>query len=359
MRIFVAGVSSELQYARGVNSFRSIQINKGDIAALHYGATGLTARKALCSEFLSKKEFDAIALMDLDMDFPVDTIQKLREHDLDMVTGHYYRRQYSPMVSIIDLITDDTWPHVPLLDVPKSGLHEIASTGMGCVIIKRHVIEAVAETLPPFEHPFDVGPLPWLTDSHIHLGQDKRFFALARRLGYKLWLDADVRCKHALTVWMDDDFYDLNRNRTSQAFIMSGLWLDNLGRHGVNKKTIKLRLQTLEMEREQLLNKFEAIREGKDLEELQPYILQLNEYDNRMAECTDWLTGIVATVKFPMVPEEQRKEFKKHRLGSPDIGIDDPKALHKLRQIVHQKEAAEFIEELDKRGRQTELDEAE
>jgi len=349
MKIFVAGVSSELQYTKGINSFRSVQTNKGDVVALHYGATGLAARKALCSEFLSKTEFDAIALMDLDMDFPVNTIQKLREHDLDMVSGHYYRRQLDPMASIVDLITDETWPHIPIMDVPKSGLHEIASTGMGCVLIKRHVIEAVAEKLPPLEHPFDGGPVEWLTDSHIHLGQDKRFFALARKLGYKLWLDADVRCKHALTVWMDDEFYDRNRNKKSQAFIIAGLWLDNLGRHGVNEKSIKLRMHALEMEREVLLDKFNAIRDTLEGEELQSYVLTLNAYDNRLAECGDWISGIVSSIKFPMAPEEAREEFQKHRTGSPDVGIDDPKAIHLIREAVHQREALAFVEELDKR----------
>ena len=351
MDIFVAGVSSELQYTKGVNSFRSLELGANDIAALHYGATGLTARKALCSEFLKKKEYDAIALFDLDMEFPVDTIQRLRKHGLDMVSGHYYRRQMKPMVSIIDISLDETWPYIPLLDVPQSGLHEIASTGMGCVLIRRQVIEAVAAELPPLLHPFDNGPLEWLTGSHINLGQDKRFFALARRLGYKLWLDAEIKCRHAITNWIDDDFYNKNRSKATQAQLFSGLWLDSLGRYGMNEKTIKLRLQALDLEREHLLAEFDSIKGNKDLEELQPYVLQLNEYDNRMAECRDWLTGIIATVKFPNVPDDAREEFEKHRLGSPDIGIDDPKAVHQLREIVHQREAAEFVEELDKRGK--------
>jgi hypothetical protein len=352
MKIFVAGVSSELQYTKGVNSFRSIQISvNDDKAALHYGATGLAARKAMGTEFLNNKEYDAIAMFDLDMDFPADALQRLRKHDLDMVTGHYYRRQVDPAMSIIEVSPDGTWPYIPLLEVPQSGLHEIANTGMGCVLIKRHVIEAVAKELPPLEHPFDGGPVDWLTDSAIHLGQDKRFFALARKLGYKLWLDAEVRCKHAVTAWIDDEFYYRNRNRQSQAQIFAGLWLDNLRRYGMNEKTIKLRLQTLDLEREHLLAQFNAIKDSKELEELQPYVLQLNEYDNRMAECRDWLTGIVATVKFPNVPDDAREEYEKHRLGSPDIGIDDPEAVHQLREIVHQREALEFVEELDKRGK--------
>ena len=340
-----------MQYTKGVNSFRSIQLDPGDIAALHYGATGLAARKAQGTEFLHKKEFDAIAMLDLDMDFPADTLQKLRKHDLDMVTGHYYRRQLDPMVSIIETTPDGTWPYIPLLDVPHKGLHEVASTGMGCVLIKRHVFEAVAAELPPRLHPFDNGPLEWLTDSSINLGSDKRFFALARRLGFKLWFDAEVKCKHAVTAWIDDEFYEKHRNRASQAMIIAGYWLDNLGRHGMNEKTLKLRLQTLDIEKGYLLEEFDSIKGDKDLEELQPYVLKLNEYDNRMAECLDWLTGLSATVKFPRAPEDEREEYIEHRFGSPELGMDDPNAVHIVREVVHQREAVEMAEELNKRGK--------
>jgi hypothetical protein len=351
MNVFVIGVSSETQYVNGLLSFRDLVIDANDTLAVHHGATGLYARKAGCTEFLEHKEYDALFLLDLDMTYPRDALKRLREHDLDMVSGHYYKRQLRPMFSVVDVSPDGTWPYIPLLDVPQSGLHEIASTGMGCVLIRRHVIEAVARELPPLSHPFDNGPLEWLTGSNYALGQDKRFFSIARKLGYKLYLDADVKCKHGVTAWIDDEFYLRNRDRKLQATIYNGLFLDNLGSHGVNDKTIKLRLQALELERETLLMEFESIREGKELEELQPYILKLNEYDNRMAECTDWLTGVIATVKFPNAPEDKREEFMKQRVGQPDLGDGDLETVKAVRTAVHQKEAMDFIEELDRRGR--------
>jgi len=351
MRVFVIGVSTEKQYVNGILSFRDLIIGANDTLAVHHGATGLYARKAGCTEFLESKEHDALFMLDLDMTYPKDALKRLREHDLDMVSGHYYKRQLQPMFSVVDVSPDGTWPYIPLLDVPQSGLHEIASTGMGCVLIKRHVIEAVAGKLPPLSHPFDQGPLEWLTDSNFALGQDKRFYSMARKLGYKLYLDADVRCKHAVTAWIDDEFYLRNKNTKTQAMIMSGLWLDNLGRYSVNEKTIKLRLQALELEREQLFLEFESIREGKELEELQPYVLKLNEYDNRMSECRDWLTGITATVKFPNAPEDQREEFMKQRVGQPDLGDGDIETVKEVRKAIHQQEALDFVEELDKRGK--------
>jgi len=318
MRVFVAGVSSEYQYTRGVLAFRSLKVRPGDTMATHSGATGLAARKACCSEFLSKKDFDALLMLDMDMDYPADILERLREHDKDIVCGHYYRRQLNPMMSLVELSPDGTWPYVPILDPPKEGLHEIACAGFGCVLIKREVIEAVAKTLPPLSHPFDNGPLEWLTGSGISLGPDKRFFAMARKLGYKMYLDATVRCKHAVTAWLDDELYEKLREPMTQAKVLAGYWLENLGRFGVNDKTIKFRLEVLSLERGALLRQYEAaLAAEKPLEELQPMSLSLRDYDSRIAECHDWITGLKATVHFPSVPEEERGTGEKIRTYEP------------------------------------------
>ena len=106
MNVLVAGVSSEIQYVDGLLSFRGLAIGANDEAVVHKGATGLYARKAVCTEFLNQKRFDALFMLDLDMDYPKDTLARLREHDLDMVTGHYYRRQLGMMASVIDVSSD-------------------------------------------------------------------------------------------------------------------------------------------------------------------------------------------------------------------------------------------------------------
>lgn len=343
MKVFVAGVSSEFQYTRGVLAFRSLKTRPGDTMATHYGATGLVARKAVCSEFLYKRDFDALLLLDLDMDYPADILERLREHDKDIVCGHYYRRQLNPTMSLVELSPDGTWPYVPILDPPKEGLHEIACAGFGCVLIKREAIEAVAKTLPPLSHPFDNGPLEWLTGTSLSLGPDKRFFAMARKLGFKMYLDASVRCKHALTIWLDDDLYDKLRDRKTQAKILAGYWLENLGRWGVNDKTIKFRLETLSLEREALLRAYNAALKEKSAEELQEMSLGLRDYDSRMAECHDWITGLKATVRFPNAPEEERDLNEKVRTQSASD------ANKELRQQVMTSVAMSWVEMLDAR----------
>lgn len=333
----------------GLIDFHGLRIGSRDKKALHKGATGLAARKALCTEFLMAKKFDALFLLDLDMKYLEDTLARLREHDLDMVTGHYYRRQMDPMMSIIETSPDGSWPFAPVVDIPHSGLHEVAVAGFGCVLIKRHVIEAVAETLPPLSHPFDNGPLEWLTGSALILGPDKRFFPLAKRLGYDLILDADVRCKHGVTAWLDDDLYAKLRNHASQARVLSGYWLEYLRRYGVEEKTIKLRLQSLYLERELLLRQFNEQKDSSEPEELQPLVLRLNEYDNRMAECQDWITGLQATVIWPEAPPDMLEKYEESRTKTGDA-----EEAHHARKEVTGRAAHDWMEVLDARQRNPE-----
>lgn len=208
MKIFVAAVSSEQQYVRALDSiFNDLQPHEGDDLGYEAGSPGWIARIELCDAFLEMKKFDAIFQVDMDMRFPTDTLERLRSHDLDMVTAHYFRRKTDPMMSVIQVMRDNRW--MPLIDIPEGGLHEVACTGMGAVLIKREVVEAVAK-IPGIIHPFMPGPITELHPTKIY-GQDVRFFFYAQKLGYKLWLDADVEVMHGCTFWMSKYLYDILR----------------------------------------------------------------------------------------------------------------------------------------------------
>jgi hypothetical protein len=146
--------------------------------------------------------------------------------------------------------SDGTWPYHPLVDIPDDGLHEIACAGFGNVLIKRKVIEDVIKLLPPGEHPFQIGPMPEMVDGdHGAFGADFRFFTYARRLGYKLWLDAhpDAEARHAATLWVDRRIYNIMRPHQSKK--RQRYWNETFKYdrriHGMNKKTAESRLQLL------------------------------------------------------------------------------------------------------------------
>jgi hypothetical protein len=170
---------------------------------------GFAARMELVDDFLKRKELDAILLVDMDMVLPKDGLEKLREHDLDMVSGHYFRRDTNPLMSVCMHLTEEwgDWP-VPMVDIPDK-LTKIYSSGFGFVLIKREVVEKVAK-IPHVGHPMSVGQIP--EQGHTELfGQDIRFFHYAKKLGYDLWLDPNVECKHATTVYTSKYLYDILR----------------------------------------------------------------------------------------------------------------------------------------------------
>lgn len=205
MRVLVAGATSEMQYVEGVESFYGIVLREGDDRTRCISGRGDVSRRTVCDEFLRRTEFDAVLMVDMDQLSPPNLLEKLRAHDLDMVTAHYMHRSIDPPHSICSEIGDDTWPYPVMTDVPESGLHEIALSGMGAVLIRREVIEAVRNYLPAGDHPFAIGPLREVAGDDVSFPAKYRFFTIARKLGYKLWLDADIECLHATVVWVGRD----------------------------------------------------------------------------------------------------------------------------------------------------------
>jgi hypothetical protein len=208
MNVFVAGVSSETQYVKAQDSYHELIGREGDDRAHIFGSPGWSARIDLCDEFLRRKEFDALLMVDMDMIIPADGLEKLRAWDRDIVSGHYFARDTSPIRSVCTIEKDGKeWP---MMEIPKEGLHKIINTGMGFVLIKREVIENVAK-LRNIYHPFAPGPIPELFPDGRMVGQDVRFYFYARILGYQLWLDASVRCLHGCTIWLSETLYDIVR----------------------------------------------------------------------------------------------------------------------------------------------------
>src|SRR3990167_3302907 len=205
MRVMVAGASEERQFLKSYRSFCDMKIRDGDILAEPSEFTrGDVTRMSLCDEFMEHKEYDAILLLDLDMVHPTNLLERLRSHDVDMVTAHYWKRK-TPMESIIGI--GDKWPYLPLKEpFPTEGLMEVSTTGFGAVLIKREVIGRVSEHVYP-EHPLTIGPEPEMSPGNGGMGSDMRLFFYAKELGYKLWLDCSQESLHAVNVWLSRSLY--------------------------------------------------------------------------------------------------------------------------------------------------------
>ena len=114
---------------------------------------------------------------------------------------------------------------------------------------------AVKESLPFRQSPFSTGELEWLTGDGGHFGADVRFFALARKLGYKLWMDASVECEHGHTLWLNRETYDRDGHKDKQSNTWKALFEQSKERNGMDAKTAVIRVEQLQLARKEVEEK--------------------------------------------------------------------------------------------------------
>jgi len=305
MNVYIAGISGDEQYFHSLRSFENIRLGPGDTKQGRSSGRGDVARRLACGEFLEGK-WDAIAMLDMDMLHDPDLVLKLANHNLDMVTGHYYAGNSRNVHSVCWDVGDGKWPYPPLTKIPRSGLHEIAVTGMGNVLIKREVVESVAKYLPKGDHPFAIGPAPEITGDASSLGTDFRFFSIARKLGYKLWLDADIESKHGVLFWVGHEIADklYNPQKTIERLEYISLQMKEV--NGMDEKFFQLRIERLETQL-------------KDLQKQKAdYASSMNFLDRQILAVTAVLSEDKFLVKemqgtFPVVPDDEREALLQSR----------------------------------------------
>lgn len=338
MRVYIAGATSARQYVKSYRSYTRLRIKPDDLLAEPEDfAPGEVARIRFGEDFLKvKKEYDAILLLDLDMELPPDLLERLRAHDLDMVTGHYFKRGHRPMMSVCSV---GDWPFTPLYDVPESGLHEISNTGLGCVLIKREVVEAVAETFMPGEQLFTTGPLLdlWQRD-FSRFGSDYRFFAKARSLGYKLWLDASLECAHGSTIWLTRKLYDILRPH--QYEVWQDYFKSIIGMRkdlGMDREAAELRIKQLRLARAQIVEQISKVSELED---------QLKVIDGQLAERELDMRQESGPKKLdvPVLTKEELERRQTNRGKGPSG--EDRDEVAAAREEVYKKEAEKVIDAL-------------
>lgn len=196
-------------------SIMRLRLAEGDEGPVFIAATkGYVSRQMLVDR-LMESDHQFLLLMDHDMIFEPDTLERLRAHKKPFVSGYYLRRQHAPMYSVWFHPFSGEWPHEPFLDDPERGrLHELGASGWGCMLVHRDVIEGTRRDILKGEPeiieddmdvwPYDLGavlageesiaPLRVVKDDVV--GSDIRFPFYAAAAGWKLYGDPDVRPKH-------------------------------------------------------------------------------------------------------------------------------------------------------------------
>ncbi len=113
-------------------------------------------------------------MVDDDMIYEPDTLERLLEHDKDIIGGLYYTKYevQEPVLEYLD---------------KKEGLFEVKAMGGGLLLIKCDVFRKV--------------PQPWYgyvtnDNGSIKMSNDWFFCYKARDNGFKVWCDSTITAKH-------------------------------------------------------------------------------------------------------------------------------------------------------------------
>lgn len=244
--VYIGVAGPEVDYGPARDSIEAIERGPDDGLWYGRGTKGYEVRQRHVNRFLESGH-DWLLLLDSDMVFAPDTLERLMAHGVPYVSGYYVQRRYHPMLPVWFKPSAE-WPPEPFLEEPERGrLHALGASGWGCVLLHRDVIEdtrarvlkgqwdiiedemvfwpfdaaavqdamrearmaaydpqavlraldALGRELRPLRGQYDRQPV----------GSDIRYPFLARAAGYQLMGDPDVRPGHVVNYPLTGDDY--------------------------------------------------------------------------------------------------------------------------------------------------------
>jgi len=138
-------------------------------------------------ETVLKNNFKWLLFLDDDVIAPPNVLETLTRHELDIVSGLYYRRN----IPITPVMMREGIPPSYITDFTPGSLIEADLVGCGCLLIHRRVLETVPS--PWFEWRLDRKDLP----ENEKCSEDFAFCRNAKKSGFKIYVDTSVSCEHA------------------------------------------------------------------------------------------------------------------------------------------------------------------
>lgn len=149
------------------------------------------ARNEMTATFL-KSDHSHMMWLDADIVFTPDDVARLWNYQADVAVGFYsMKRLGSPVAA---------WRAGKLVDLKDCPAEpfEVDYAGTGFMLIRRGVVEALAELAAKYEGPKGIVPL--LYDTPIHNGifesEDYNFCRKAREAGFKIISDPSIKLGH-------------------------------------------------------------------------------------------------------------------------------------------------------------------
>lgn len=132
--------------------------------------------------------FDYLFSVDSDIVLPADSLVKMLNHDVDVVSGVYIQRK--PGEEILEIYRKNDFggvSNVSFKQLQPAGLHEIDGCGFGCVLVKSDIIRKIG--YPQFVYHSAI-------DHMNTISEDVHFCREAQKHGAKLYVDSSIICKH-------------------------------------------------------------------------------------------------------------------------------------------------------------------
>jgi len=149
-------------------------------------------RNTIVQNFLARKDFDYLMMIDDDI-VPPPEILDLVDFQKDIIVPLMFTFQGKKIIHLAMNRNKDG--KQVMVDIEKKkGLIEIDSTGTGCIIISRKVLEAVKF---PFKNEYDA-------DGIKKTGLDFNFCTKAKKLGFKVWVHLNYIASHYATIDLKD-----------------------------------------------------------------------------------------------------------------------------------------------------------
>ena len=183
-------------------SYNKLQKPTDHMMILTSGTITNMARNRIVEQAM-KHDCTHILFLDADMTFPSDMIEKLLEHDKDIVSGLYFQRDVGHLPVAMKSINDREYRRLNKHEM--GGLVEVDAVGTGCLLVKREAFEKIG--FPWFYyHTYDDGV--WHTEDVI-------FCRTAKKKGLKIFVDTDVKCGHIISYEITEkDWVDGNEQGT-------------------------------------------------------------------------------------------------------------------------------------------------
>ena len=142
----------------------------------------------LIADWIVKGPYDYLFAVDYDISFTPDTLIKLLNHDVDVVSGIYIQRFHDRhVIEIFEETGQGGFQHIPWQNIKGKGLVQVGAVGLGCALIKKQVMVDIG--YPQFYYRSAL-------DHKDTYSEDLFFCRKALDKGFKIYADTTVLCDH-------------------------------------------------------------------------------------------------------------------------------------------------------------------